>query len=204
VRNLIFSSPSRLAQEASKILKPPLVFRAMSSFTGSSSSFTDDGLAGVPLVDSHCHLQLSPLYERSGDAIKAAQQHASLCFTSVCGVMPGEDWGRIEALTQTHGSLVVPGFGLHPWWIRRFFDMHGGGNPLPSTALCSEAGAASSGTEGGATKLFEPYALLERELREVLVRHPAGCVGECGLDGGIKGQVHLEVSQGCARCVLCM
>ena len=159
----------------------------MSSFT--SSSYTDDGLAGVPLVDSHCHLQLSPLYERAGDAVKDARRHASLCFTSVCGVMPGEDWRRIEALVQVHGPLMVPGFGLHPWWIRRFFDAHERGNPLPSTALCSETATSSD----GAAKPFDAYAVLERELREALVRHPAGCVGECGLDKGITGQVRMEV-----------
>jgi len=161
----------------------------MSSFaaTGISSSSNTDGLAGVSLVDSHCHLQLSPLYERSAAVIASAQQHASISFASVCGVSPGEDWSRVEALAETHKDVVVPGFGLHPWWIRRFFDLHGSGNPLPHTDVCLETSAGSPA--------FDAYAVLEQELREVLGRHASASVGECGLDKNIKHEVQMLVQE---------
>ena len=149
--------------------------RCMSGFGYSN----DDGLSGVPLVDAHCHLQLSPIYERADSVIESAKERASVVFANVCGVAPGEDWRRIEQLALAHPSFIIPGFGLHPWWIQRYFEAR----PIESVDVCT------------VTNEFDAYASLEGELREILTKYTNAYVGECGLDKNIKGIVSMNVQE---------
>ena len=73
------------------------------------------------LVDSHCHLQLDPLYSRAAEAILTAKSH-QIAFAVVCGTCPGEDWNRVKNLYEADPEFVAPQFGLHPWWISRHFE----------------------------------------------------------------------------------
>jgi len=74
------------------------------------------------LVDSHCHLQLDPLGAFSKSAIKLALE-MGVGRIVVCGTEPGEDWRRLLALHQAHPEVVVPNFGLHPWWIKKYYPL---------------------------------------------------------------------------------
>lgn len=74
------------------------------------------------LVDSHCHLQLEPLGAFSESAVDLALEMGVRRIV-VCGTEPGEDWRRVLALHQAHPEIVVPNFGLHPWWIKKYYTL---------------------------------------------------------------------------------
>jgi TatD DNase family protein len=69
-------------------------------------------------VDSHCHLQLSPLFEVADDAISNCIK-SDVTKITVCGTSPGNDWQRIMQLYERYPTLIIPNFGLHPWWIEK-------------------------------------------------------------------------------------
>ena len=78
-------------------------------------------LSSTAMVDSHCHLQLDPLYSRADETIATAQGNG-IQFAVVCGTCPGDDWDRIRGLYERFPSFIAPQFGLHPWWISRYFE----------------------------------------------------------------------------------
>ena len=172
----------------------------------------------IPLLDSHCHLQLSPLYEAAETAVLAAQA-AGVEGAVVCGTAPGEDWRRVEQLYSQWPAFVRPQFGLHPWWVRRYVDSCGLGPGAvtgvgvgvgaagsasgadASVGCCDHESNASESEEGSAaTSRVELTAAAvpdnwERELEAALVRLPAAGVGECGLDKAIKADVPMSVQE---------
>lgn len=138
------------------------------------------------LMDSHCHLQLSPLYEDSDAAINRARA-AGVTAAVVCGTAPGEDWDRVEALYHKHPDFVRPQFGLHPWWIRRY-------------ALAAAGGGGSAEEEkAGEPTAFECPSGWEADLEARLLRLPNAGIGECGLDKAIRGDVPMEVQEALLR-----
>lgn len=128
------------------------------------------------LMDGHCHLQLSPLYEDSDAAIARAKA-VGVTSAAVCGTMPGEDWDRVEDLYRRHPDFVRPQFGLHPWWIRRY-----------ALAVGGEEGEGAECPSGW-----------EAELEARLMRLPSAGVGECGLDKAIRADVPMEVQEAVLR-----
>ena len=72
------------------------------------------------LFDSHCHLQLDPLYENASEAIALALQ-LGVKHMSICGTEPGNDWQKVIALAEAYPDIVIPSFGLHPWWIKEYY-----------------------------------------------------------------------------------
>ena len=76
------------------------------------------------LVDSHCHLQLDPLGSFSQSAVDLALE-MGVHRIMVCGTEPGDDWRRITELYQVYPDVVVPNFGLHPWWIKKYYASPG-------------------------------------------------------------------------------
>lgn len=63
------------------------------------------------LIDTHCHLDLQPLYSRLPEVLAAASLAGITRFV-VPGVHPG-NWGKIALLSQNHGN-IYPAFGIHP------------------------------------------------------------------------------------------
>jgi len=68
------------------------------------------------MFDAHAHLQDPRLREAQEAWIERA---LSISLTGVCscGTSP-EDWEATRALAQQLPFRVIPGFGVHPWYIR--------------------------------------------------------------------------------------
>lgn len=106
--------------------------------------------------DSHCHLQLSPLFELRHNLIQNAMS-LGISRISICGVCPGDDWNKITTLCAEYPDFIVGNFGLHPWWIRKH---------LP---LVNDDSSVSS----------EKWT---DQLEQILLQYPKAGIGECGLD----------------------
>jgi TatD DNase family protein len=68
------------------------------------------------MFDAHAHLQDPRLRETQGAWLEQAVA-ASLTGVCSCGTSP-EDWEATRALAQQLPFRVVPGFGVHPWYLR--------------------------------------------------------------------------------------
>ena len=84
----------------------------------------------------------------------------------VNGCWPG-DWHRVEKLASQYPGVIIPQFGLHPWWVAR---RH----------------------ERDATEKSETSSDWLQALRRILIKHPHAGLGECGLDKGTKGLAAAE------------
>ena len=154
-----------------------------------------DTAIGLRLFDSHCHLQLPACYEEVNALLQRAVDEGVIGL-SICGTCPGmysrsllliqfsvftvvnlmthfvtgEDWRRVERLCNERSSnrcLIVPHFGLHPWFISQHLS-----------TLTEHSYATSNDVQ-----YWEP------ELVRLLLAYPSAGVGECGLDKGIKREV---------------
>ena len=161
-------------------------------------------LINSSLVDAHCHLQLTPCYEDIKGVLSRAVE-AGVDNACVCAVCPGEDWERLVSLIENEATrnFIVPQFGLHPWWIARYWSKHHQ-TVLASLEHCEdcndivfvETGEASTHTGLQSSRFNDAFlGVLSEELQTVLIKYPhAGC-GECGLDKGIKRDVSMEVQE---------
>lgn len=82
----------------------------------------------------------------------------------VNGCWPG-DWDHVAALASSHPHIIIPQFGLHPWWVGRTYIPH-----PPNTA----------------TNTNPPWLTA---LRTRLLSNPRAGLGECGLDKTPKALV---------------
>ena len=119
--------------------------------------------ANIPLYDSHCHLQLDPIFENREEVLKNASA-VGVSVMAVCGVCPGEDWERVLTLVRQYPDRIIANYGLHPWWIRKHITS--GDN-------------VSSGD-------------WNYKLEELLLQNLKAGVGECGLDKNITSTTPLE------------
>uniref|UniRef100_A0A7S3H287 Uncharacterized protein n=1 Tax=Spumella elongata TaxID=89044 RepID=A0A7S3H287_9STRA len=123
------------------------------------------------LFDSHCHLQLPPLYENARKAIALALQ-LGVKHMAVCGTEPGSDWQKVLALAEAYPDIVIPSFGLHPWWIKQYYPP-------------SQDNSALKDLE----QKHRDHGEWLPELEALLQQHPEAGVGETGLDRGITKEV---------------
>jgi TatD DNase family protein len=110
-----------------------------------------------PLFDSHCHLNLSRLFEISAEVVQQCLSE-NVQWMSVCGVLPGEDWLRVQQLSVDYPSVVIPNYGIHPWYIEKY------------------EGDNHKGPENGWIE----------QLEWLLQENPLAGVGECGLHKDLK------------------
>lgn len=144
---------------------------------------------GLGLVDSHCHLQLDPLYA-GADEVAGRAEGAGLQMLVSCGVCPGRDWMRLAELTSRL-PLLRPQFGLHPWHIRPFLEEHGDEGAL-ERALEEQlrewpgAGVGETGLDRAIrrdlslevqTRLLASHLRVAQRLRRPVTLH---CVGAWG------------------------
>jgi Tat protein secretion system quality control protein TatD with DNase activity len=122
--------------------------------------------------DSHCHLQLDPLWENRHAVIGHAQS-CGLRGIAVASTTPcQQDYSRIEQLVMEYPEYIHPSFGLHPYWIAKYIRQ-----PIPD--IIGEDGSPSrheADSLGG----------LRREIAQMLIKYPNAGVGECGLDKRIS------------------
>lgn len=86
------------------------------------SGLADDVYGDVKgMIDTHCHLDLEPLYSDVSAVLKSARQAGVSRFV-VPGVHP-DNWGRLSALAAEH-SGVMAAYGVHPMHADRVHDDH--------------------------------------------------------------------------------
>lgn len=137
-------------------------------------------VSSVIFVDSHCHLQLDPLFDCTNEVLRNAAT-SNVRALVVNGVCPGQDWERVDNLCSCprDGIKLMPSFGLHPWWIEQMLSEEQSADPIAT--LCSH---------------------LSQQLREKLEALPNAGVGECGLDKVIRKRVSLDAQESVLRCHL--
>ena len=67
--------------------------------------------------DAHCHLQ-DPRFRDSLEAIVAECRARGIAKLVVNGTRES-DWDDVAALSQRFPDLVIPSYGLHPWWSQQ-------------------------------------------------------------------------------------
>ena len=77
-----------------------------------------------PLIDAHCHINLSPLLERHETVINEALKENISDFV-VNGVSPGDDWNSVQMLHEKFPDVIIPSYGLHPHYILNFMRQEG-------------------------------------------------------------------------------
>lgn len=68
------------------------------------------------LFDAHCHLQDEGLADKL-DGIFARAQEAGVSRVICCGVEEA-DWQRVLLLKEKYPDIIIPSFGLHPWYLK--------------------------------------------------------------------------------------
>ena len=67
-------------------------------------------MEGIPLIDTHCHLDFA------GNAVELAVAYAA-CGGALSGTCDPRDFDRVCAMLAPYAPRVWVGLGLHPWWV---------------------------------------------------------------------------------------
>ena len=69
------------------------------------------------IIDSHCHLDYSNLYDQLDDVIKRAEYNQVKCLLTICTTL--ESFERIKLIINKYENIFGT-FGIHPHETRRF------------------------------------------------------------------------------------
>eukprot|EP01038_Epipyxis_sp_PR26KG_P009120 gene9120-12301_t len=169
-----YNNQSIKHQEREKIGYEVHTFNIIESLTNTKSNFT--------LFDAHCHLQLDSIYPYLPQVLSRSASYG-IQQMAVCGTCPGEDWDRVYQIGEKHSEFIIPSYGLHPWWIKRYQKICVSSDE--NQLLVDEeinTGKESSGR-------FDTWM---NDLEEKLIANPKASVGECGLDKAVKKDISME------------
>lgn len=72
----------------------------------------------IPLVTTFNHSQDARFPEGSLPSVISAATANGVINLVLNGCWPG-DWPRVAKLASTYPGIILPQFGLHPWWVAR-------------------------------------------------------------------------------------
>jgi len=130
------------------------------------------------LFDAHCHLQLDPIYSDIDDVITNAKA-SGISRISICGVNVGKDWHRVDDIATKYNDIIIPSYGIHPWWIQ--------GNGSSSITCCNSKDVSNDTNDNENTLPCD----WQHSLMQALSNNPHAHVGEVGLDKNIKRKVSM-------------
>lgn len=68
----------------------------------------------MQFIDTHTHLQDDKL-NNTTEIIARAQDAG--CKKIICVSAQEEEWERVASLAREHPSVIIPAFGIHPWYV---------------------------------------------------------------------------------------
>lgn len=68
------------------------------------------------IIDTHCHLQDEKLMAILPDVIERAKKNH--VYYLICCGSSENDWEDVLEIANRYKDMVIPGFGLHPWYIK--------------------------------------------------------------------------------------
>lgn len=153
--------------------------------------------SSLSIIDAHNHIQLDPIYHQVDEVINQSIMHG-IKKMAICGVRPGEDWDRVQLLYEKYPAVIVPQFGLHPWWIQEYLRIDPSNQEDQKFQLqsniCQDCNISSC--ECTCIELASNSSTTainwEAKLEEMLQKNSFAGVGECGLDKAIKKQVTMN------------
>ena len=72
------------------------------------------------IVDSHCHLDYSNLYNQLDDVIKRAEYNQVKYFLTICTTL--ESFDTIKLITEKYKNIYGT-FGIHPHETKKFLNV---------------------------------------------------------------------------------
>ena len=72
-------------------------------------------VAEEPLADGHCHLQDCRF---DSEHVHEILTDKTVSYIVVNGCCP-DDWSRVAELWKAYPQVILPQFGLHPWWVSK-------------------------------------------------------------------------------------
>ena len=72
------------------------------------------------IIDSHCHLDYSSLYDQLGDVIRRAEYNQVKCLLTICTTL--ESFERIKLIIRKYKNIYGT-FGIHPHETKKFTNV---------------------------------------------------------------------------------
>lgn len=130
-------------------------------------------ISGTGMCDAHCHPTTYRLQEL--EKIGSMVTNLLVCMSTML-----EDMELVEKLAKEQPDRVVPAYGLHPWFVHRFYF----GEEKADKQTHYKQVLIPEPTNEYIEQLPDliHISVLENALRARLEANPNAIVGECGLD----------------------
>jgi TatD DNase family protein len=149
----------------------------------------------MSLFDAHSHLQLDPIYNDIDNIIQKAKDN-DVKRIIVCGVNVGDDWNRVQEISNTYNDIIIPSYGIHPWYINRVpMEMIEDNNNINNNNVfcCSNDNICISINNNSNNNNLGHNNNWEDVLIDLISRNLNAHIGEVGLDKNIKKKTPMDI-----------